>query len=469
MLTRFSRSFDRKRDGKIGMKLRFDVRVTKAVGTFDSTTGSLRVLWNRGGKVQVTPPCAITSGSVHFDVLLSQVATLYKDSKNTFEEKHYSFKLQTVTPEKGGKTRTIGKAQLELSQYASTDSTRRTVVLPLTTTNPKLAKGMELHFEISSSVLKGGIPEDDSMSGVSGMSIISSGSPIGNSPDQDLTGFESLDSQSNSEKIGILTAANSSELTQSLSLSQESEKSCVLSITSGVLEGVSMMQTRVKDLEQELDKERKEKLELQKEIENLKEQSKNEVSFLRRIMASEQAEKMKLENQLVREVSEFEVENSSAEDSETPYKVKYNTLVEVYNQVVTQCENDVVLLQDEVLDLRDHVAKLENLLEVNERTRATLVSEKLALERSLIGYSGDHLDMDNERRELQQELTQVESLMHDLIETKMKYAELSEKHTISRQEIYSLKEKNLKLATKLTKIEISLYHKTKTSKSFSLH
>eukprot|EP00210_Caulerpa_lentillifera_P002465 g2363.t1 len=465
MLRKFSRSFERRRDGKIGMKFRFDIHVKKVVGAF-LCTEPLRVVWNRGSKVQVTPSASITSSCANFNVLLSQVATLYKDSKNKLEEKEYTFKLQTVPSgtATGGRTSTIGKAQLELAQYASTDSTKRTVILPLVSSNPQIAKGLELHLEISTAVLKG-IPTDDGLSGVSGISTVTTNS-LCETPaaDQDLTGFDAMECRTLSGKIGALAVVPSTELAPSVS--QESDKTSVLSSNNSVPGEISILQTKLKDLENELSKTRDEKEETKRLLENFKRQSENDVAFLKRELESEKAQKTELENQLVKEMDELtgEVDLEEAIQSAiAPYELKYNALVDDYKQLMHQSTTDIDGLQEEVLDLRDHVAKLETLLETNERAKETLACEKRALEMSLIGSSTAQLDLDTERRELRQELTHVEEMMQDLIQTKINYAELSEINTISRREVYRLREKNLKLASKLTKIETYFYHQGKTA------
>lgn len=86
MLAKLTRSLERKREGKTAVKYRFDVHVVKASGTFTGNP-SLRVIWTRGSKVQMTDGVKVDAGIVRFDQALSQVATLYKDHKNAFESK----------------------------------------------------------------------------------------------------------------------------------------------------------------------------------------------------------------------------------------------------------------------------------------------------------------------------------------------------------------------------------------------
>lgn len=431
------------------MKVRFDIHVTKAVGAFASTDSSLRILWKRGDKVQVSAAASIAASSVQFNAHLSQLATLHKDAEGKLEQKHFTFKLQSVSDAESGKPKTIGKAQLELSQFTSTDSAKIPMVIPLTTCNPQIAKALELHFEISSTMVKG-IKDEDQLSEVSVFSTGTSNSLNGLSPEQDLTGFYSLDSRSNSQKIGTLRTAASTDLSQSYS--QDSDKLSVLSSPKGVVLDVAFMQSKINKLTLELMEERKQKAELQLAMDKLKQQTEKEMSLLKKEL--EDQSKASKEGVLKSKIG--------------PYEIKYNSLLEDYKELLFQSDNDVNGLQEEVLDLRDHVAKLEGLLETNERIRETLVCEKRALEMSLIGSSTAQIDMDNERRELRQELNQADNLMKELIQTKMNFAELSEKHTISCHEVRELKEKNLQLASKLTSLEIMFYRKRRsTSMVFS--
>ena len=86
MLKKFSRSFERKRDGKTAVKFRFDVEVQKVTGVFAAPT-ALRVLWTRGSKLQMTEAAISKAGAAVFNRHLSQVATLYKDTQLHFEAK----------------------------------------------------------------------------------------------------------------------------------------------------------------------------------------------------------------------------------------------------------------------------------------------------------------------------------------------------------------------------------------------
>jgi len=81
MLKKFSRSIERKRDGKAAVKFRFDVEVQKITGEF-SNNSVLRVIWTRGSKVQMTKGVAVREGEAAFNQHLSQIVTLYRSKKS---------------------------------------------------------------------------------------------------------------------------------------------------------------------------------------------------------------------------------------------------------------------------------------------------------------------------------------------------------------------------------------------------
>ena len=204
MLKKFSRSFERKRDGKTAVKFRFDVEVQRVTGVFAAPT-PLRVLWTRGSKVQVTDAAVTKAGSATFNRHLSQVATLYKDTQLHFEAKvgtevtymprqgdsaqEYTFKLQSVGQDHASKKATIAKGVLDMAHFVSCGNAERPIVVPLTTNIPHLAKGLELHLHVSSFLLRGSAM-DDSLSAASGLST---GTSMRSSmAEQDLTGRASF-------------------------------------------------------------------------------------------------------------------------------------------------------------------------------------------------------------------------------------------------------------------------------------
>ena len=54
-----------------------------------------------------------------------------------------------------------------------------------------------------------------------------------------------------------------------------------------------------------------------------------------------------------------------------------------------------------------------------------------------------------------------ETLMTDLVRVKLELAQLSERELICKRELYKAKETNMKIASKMTKLETMLYSKKK--------
>lgn len=277
-----------------------------------------------------------------------------------------------------------------------------------------------------------------------------------------------------SESISALTVSASTELSHSLS--EGSEKSC----DSVGLEKAKKqnnpsvmddLNSRVGELEAELQKQALEKEELQRLLESQKRQSDSDLAFLKRELESERFQKSELENQLVQEIDEASGQldlEEALRSAIAPYELRYNKLVEEFQETMQQCNADIDGLHEELLAAKDENAKLGNLLEASERARESLNVEKRALEVSLIGSCSEQVDMDKERKELREELTHVDEVMQELIQTKLDYAELCERQTITKREMLKLKEKNLQLASKITKMETYLYYKQTSRRCFSM-
>jgi len=236
----------------------------------------------------------------------------------------------------------------------------------------------------------------------------------------------------------------------------------------GAVEVVAHMQSRVDELEAELKKQAVMREELQRLMDSQKRQAESDMAFLKRELESERVQKSELENQLVKEVEEESGQVDLEDALKTaiaPYEARYSKLADEYQEDMQQCNAEIDGLQEELLVAKGRMAHLENSLEVSERARESLNVEKRALEMSLIGSCTEHVNMDKERKELRQELTHVDEVMQELIQTKLQYAELSERQTITRRELCKLKEKNLMLASKITKMETYMYHKQTSARS----
>lgn len=276
--------------------------------------------------------------------------------------------------------------------------------------------------------------------------------------------------RANSESIGTLTVSPSADLCNSLSHTSErsTDSAIVHEGMNGAAEVVAHMQSRLDELEAELKKQAVMREELQRLMDSQKRQSESDMAFLKRELESEREQKSELENQLVKEVEEESGQVDLEDALKTaiaPYEARYSKLADEYQEDMQQCNAEIDGLQDELLVAKGRMAQLENSLEVSERARESLSVEKRALEMSLIGSCTEHVNMDKERKELRQELTHVDEVMQELIQTKLQYAELSERQTITRRELCKLKEKNLMLASKITKMETYMYHKQTSARS----
>lgn len=270
--------------------------------------------------------------------------------------------------------------------------------------------------------------------------------------------------------IGTLAVSPSTDLSNSLSHASDksTDSTVVHEGLNGAVEVVANLQSRVDELEAELKKQDIVREELQRVMESQKRQAESDMAFLKRELESERVQKAELENQLVKEVEEESGQmdlEEALKSAIAPYELRYNKLAEDYQEVVQQCNAEIDALQEELLTAKDRNAKLENSLEVSERARESLNVEKRALEMSLIGSCTEHVNMDKERKELRQELTHVDEVMQELIQTKLQYAELSERQTITRRELCKMKEKNLQLASKITKMETYMYYKQNSARS----
>ena len=267
-----------------------------------------------------------------------------------------------------------------------------------------------------------------------------------------------------SETIGALTIADSTDLSKSLS--QDSDKSTDSTVLAagmhGATEIVANLQARIDELEAQAKKDAQNKAELQRLLESQRRQFEGDIAFLRRELESERAQKTELENQLVKEVDESVGQTELEEALKSaiaPYEMRYERLVDDYQYFAQQSNSEIDALHEELLAAKAESSKLSNQLRVSERARESLNIEKRALETSLIGSCTEHVDMDKERKELREELTHVDEVMQELIQTKLNYAQLSERHTIHKREMCKMKERNLQLASKITRMETYLYHK----------
>ncbi|GMH42813.1 hypothetical protein BSKO_10732 [Bryopsis sp. KO-2023] len=185
MFKKLQRQIERKRDGKIPLKFRFDVRVV-GVSDLPVTVDKCRVVWARGPKVQMTRVRGAKDGAAQFDEVLSQVATMYRATTH-FEPKDYSFKVQAPSKNSGPDLMvTIGRATVNLAEFASLEPKTFEVRAPVKFKfgSMKMTAGMDL---VVNSTLVKGLSQGDSMTEVSGLSGFTAVTEVS---EQDLAGFD---------------------------------------------------------------------------------------------------------------------------------------------------------------------------------------------------------------------------------------------------------------------------------------
>ncbi|CAD7694989.1 unnamed protein product [Ostreobium quekettii] len=189
MFKKISRHLERKREGKVPVKFRFDVRCLDLRGVPSKSVKQCRVVWSRGPKVQMTKLSMVASGVAKFDEMLSQVATVYKASENTLEPKEYNFKIQSPGKGSDSKMLTIGRATVDMARYATLLASKPEVLeIPINFEFSKSRPAGVLRLSITGVMLKGLAPEDTltEMSMMSGVSTLSRERVA----EQDLAGFE---------------------------------------------------------------------------------------------------------------------------------------------------------------------------------------------------------------------------------------------------------------------------------------
>lgn len=185
MFKKLQRQIERKRDGKVPLKFRFDVRVVGVAG-MPVTVDKCRVVWARGPKVQMTQVRGAKDGAADFDEVLSQVATMYSATTH-FEPKEYSFKIQAPSKKPGPDLMvTIGRASVNLAEFASLEAKTFEVKAPVKFKfgSKKVTAGMNL--VVNSTMLKGW-SQGDSLTEASGLSEFTAITEIS---EQDLAGFD---------------------------------------------------------------------------------------------------------------------------------------------------------------------------------------------------------------------------------------------------------------------------------------
>lgn len=234
---------------------------------------------------------------------------------------------------------------------------------------------------------------------------------------------------------------------------------------------------RVRELETQVEQQRREKALVEKQLKDTIARSQADIAALSRQLDAERAEKFELEKELSQQLVGDEPAFQKAIHSAVALQEdRYQQLREEYEEMMEQAQCEFDELNQQLLDAQQHSMQLVKQLEICDRARESLAKEKKALEASLMETSGDRMDLERERKELEKELRHTRessradslilaetracdggALMQELVKTKLELAQLSEKHVVTRRDLFKAKEANLKLASKMTKFEALFY------------
>ncbi|GMH35754.1 hypothetical protein BSKO_03622 [Bryopsis sp. KO-2023] len=483
MFKKIQRNIERKRDGKVPIKFRFEITIHELTG-IPPKVDLCRVVWARGAKIQMTNAAQVHDGAAKYDgKSLAQVATVYKGQGNSMESKEYSFKIQVP---QGEAVITVGKGVIDLGRHATYEAQEpKKVVVPVqyaAGTKP-LGKG-ELHISVSSHMMKG-LTADDGMTVMSGLSALSS--PFDGHIDQDLSGFDSIAEQPSLEEKAMPTVLSGKlsgygALGEPLENAQspredENEMAAFDSIKTGADEDeVTELRNRVHELEEQVAGQRQKKTELEKQLKEIAAKTQVDMDAAQRQIESEKAEKEELEAQLSKQIQSAgeDAVEEAVKKAVAVWDVRYQKLMDEMKVVKQKNKEEMDDLHEQLLACQEEAMKFENQLRSSERARENMSREKMTLEHTLMDASSDRLDLERLKNQLESEVVQIRDqlqkasissnngdddrrIMNELIDAKIGLAELHESHTIIRHQLYKSRETNMLLASKMTRLETYLY------------
>ncbi|WIA29047.1 hypothetical protein OEZ86_011560 [Tetradesmus obliquus] len=175
-----------------------------------------------------------------------------------------------------------------------------------------------------------------------------------------------------------------------------------------------------------------------------------ELARLRRQLAEEQSERGTLEEQLAQHLEESE--DFMAQDAVAAYEAKYNRLKTRYRELTEAHREEVDGLHEEIAGLQERLVDLEAAAAQLEAARSQAQHGEATLAETLVKSSKASSELAALRIENQ-------SLMQELIARKLALAQCAEREVVGRRELYKAKETNMKLASKMTRLEVQMYKK----------
>eukprot|EP00775_Hariotina_reticulata_P010260 gene10260-10419_t len=207
----------------------------------------------------------------------------------------------------------------------------------------------------------------------------------------------------------------------------------------GLMEALSTAQEQVADLQKQL-----------AEAEVLRRGLDKDVTGLKKQLAEEQAERTTLEDHLAQHMED--AGDDMAQETVAAYEAKYNRLKTRYRQQSESHREEVDQLHDEIAALQERNVELEILTAQLEAAKSQAQHGEATLAETLQKSSKVSGELAAIRQENQ-------SLMKELVAAKLELAQCSEREVIGRRELYKAKETNMKLASKMTKLETLVYNR----------
>eukprot|EP00882_Tetradesmus_deserticola_P021738 GHRQ01023535.1.p3 GENE.GHRQ01023535.1~~GHRQ01023535.1.p3 ORF type:complete len:143 (+),score=75.83 GHRQ01023535.1:695-1123(+) len=141
-----------------------------------------------------------------------------------------------------------------------------------------------------------------------------------------------------------------------------------------------------------------------------------------------------------------------AQDAVAAFEAKYNRLKTRYRELTEAHREEVDGLHDEIAGLQERLVELEAAAAQLEVARSQAQHGEVTLAETLAKSSRASTELAALR-------TENQALMQDLVHTKLGLAQCSEREVVGRRELYKAKETNMKLASKMTRLEVQMYKK----------
>lgn len=212
---------------------------------------------------------------------------------------------------------------------------------------------------------------------------------------------------------------------------------------------------------------------LEKQLKDAAVEFTNNITALNRQLEVDRTEKQQLEDHLVHHLQAAgeEAIEEAVSIAVASTEMRYEKLKEEYEELAQRAQHEVNELNEQILAAQQQVMDIGKRFDCSEEARESLVQEKKALEASLMETSGERLELEQKRKELEVRVAKLQHstierddsyellnreaqrVTQELVKTKLELAELSEQHIIVRHELYLVKEEHIQLQHQTSKTE----------------